>query len=190
MLHEPRQAEATTGLPAIPSAPAARSKKQHKMEQIEQIQNLKQRSNLKNNRSTIPIPAAAIGAQKQQTLNVKRRITGKQKDKLAALQRRTTKTQKPKKDKKSKKNKKPSINTDSPPKLPCKTVRRFKPQRGAYIMDAADTYIIGCSHTAAHTLIRNLCTKLNSGKITSRAAAMTELHLQKKSAMTSGIEVD
>ena len=36
-LHEPRQAEATTGLPAIPSAPAARSKKQHKMEQIEQI---------------------------------------------------------------------------------------------------------------------------------------------------------
>ena len=98
---------------------------------------------------------------------MRKRVTGKQKDKLAALQRRTTKTQKPKKDKKSKKNKKPSINTDSPPKLPCKTVRRFKPKRGAYIMDAADSFIIGCSHTAAHTLMRKLCTKLNSGEITS-----------------------
>ena len=156
------------------------------MEQIEQIQNLKQRSNLKNNRSTIPIPAAAVGAQKQQTLNVKRRITGKQKDKLAALQRRTTKTQKPKKDKKSKKNKKPSINTDSPPKLPCKTVRRFKPKRGAYILDAANRYIIGWCHNAAHTLMRELCTKLNSGEITSRAAAMIEM----KSMKHNGIDIE
>ena len=88
--------------------------------------------------------------------------------------------------KKSKKHKKPSIKTGSPPKLPCKPVLRFKPKRGAYILDAAGSYIIGCSHTAAHTLMRNLCTKLNSGKITSRAAAMTELHLQKQ----SGIDVD
>ena len=92
--------------------------------------------------------------------------------------------------KKSKKHKKPSIKTGSPPKLPCKPVLRFKGRKGAYILDAAGSYIIGCSHTAAHTLMRNLCTKLNSGKITSRAAAMTELHLQKQSAMTSGIEVD
>ena len=87
--------------------------------------------------------------------------------------------------KESKKDKKSSIKTGSPPKLPCKTVLRFKPKRGAYILDAAGSYIIGCSHTAAHTLMRKLCTKLNSGEITSRAAAMIELDLQKQ----SGIDV-
>ena len=93
---------------------------------------------------------------------------------------------KPKKDKKSNQGKKPLIKTGSPPKLPCNTVRRYKPKRGAYIMDAADSYIIGCSHTAAHTLMRKLCTKLNSGEITSRAAAKIELQLMKQ----SGIDVD
>ena len=93
---------------------------------------------------------------------------------------------KPKKDKKSNQGKKPLIKTGSPPKLPCKTVLRFNPKRGAYIMDAAGSYIIGCSHTAAHTLMRKLCTKLNSGEITSRAAAKIELQLMKQ----SGIDVD
>ena len=93
---------------------------------------------------------------------------------------------KPKKNNKSNPGKKPLIKTDSPPKLPCNTVLRHKPKRGAYIMDAAGSYIIGCSHTAAHTLMRNLCTKLNAGEMTSRTAAMIELHLQKK----SGIDVD
>ena len=78
----------------------------------------------------------------------------------------TGKDKRPKKVKKSKKvkeSKKPSIT----PKLPCKPVLRFKPKRGAYIIDADGSYIIGCSHTAAHTLMRKLCTKLNSGEITS-----------------------
>ena len=109
---------------------------------------------------------------------MRRRIKGKQKDMFTGKVKKATK------------HKSPPIKTEPPPKLPCKPVLRFKPKSGAYILDAAGTYIIGCSHTAAHTLMRNLCTKLNSGKITSRAAAMTELHLQKKSAMTSGIEVD
>ena len=104
----------------------------------------------------------------------------------ATLKTRIKKTMKPKKNNKSNPGKKPLIKTDSPPKLPCKTVLRFKPKRGAYIMDVDDSYIIGCSHTAAHTLMRKLCTKLNSGEITSRAAAKTELQLMKQ----SGIDVD
>ena len=106
-----------------------------------------------------------------------RRVTGKKNDIW---------TGKHKKSKKSEKDKKSSIKTGSPPKLPCKTVLRFKPQRGAYILDAAGSYIIGCSHTAASTLMRKLCTKLNSGEITWQGAAMIELHLQKQ----SGIDID
>ena len=67
---------------------------------------------------------------------------------------------------------------------------RHKPKRGAYIMDADDTYIIGCSHTAAHTIMKKLCIKINSGEITSKAAAKTEIQLMKHRLIYAGIDVD
>ena len=57
-------------------------------------------------------------------------------------------------------------------------------------MDADDTYIIGCSHTAAHTIMKKLCIKINSGEITSKAAAKTEIQLLQHMLIYSGIDVD
>ena len=108
-----------------------------------------------------------------------RRITGKQKDMLTGKDRRPKKV---KKSKKVKESKKPSIT----PKLPCKPVLRFKPKRGAYILDADGSYIIGYSNTTAHTIIGNICKTISSGEITSRAGAKTKLHNYKQ----SGIDVD
>ena len=88
-------------------------------------------------------------------------------------------TKKVKKSKKVKESKKPSIT----PKLPCKPVLRFKPQRGAYILDADGSYIIGCSHTYAHNMTQTICFKINSGEITSSEQAKTTLGDYKQSGI-------
>ena len=128
----------------------------------------------KHNRSPIPIPDPKKGALKDKA--PKYRITGKQKDMLTGKDKRTKKV---KKSKKVKESKKPSIS----PKLPCKPVLRFKPKRGAYILDADGSYIIGCSHTSAHTIMQTICLKINSGEITSSEQAKTTLDDYKQSGI-------
>ena len=101
-------------------------------------------------------------------------MTGKDKS-----SRKDKRSKKVKESKKDKKDKKPSIT----PKLPCKPVLRFKPKRGAYIIDADGSYIIGCSHTSAHTMTQTICFKINSGEITSSEQEKTTLDDYKQSGI-------
>ena len=124
--------------------------------------------------SPVPIPDPRRGAQRCPTY---RRIRGKQPDiwngkgKSSRKPKSSKKHKKPKKDQKEKQ--------DFIIQTPVQPIFRKTPKLAAYLMDAEDNYVCGCTFRLAHTLIKQLKKLIDAKSLWSRSQATEWLQAHK-----------